>query len=196
MADRPVLDKDMDSRAFQDNYYLKEELVQFCRQEGLQTTGGKIELNERIVRYLDTKEKITSPVVSRRSPDIGDITESSVIENNLICSEKHRAFFRQAIGERFTFNVMFQKWLRNNAGRSYEDAIQAYCGIIAESGRGRTVIGEQFEYNAYIRDFFADNSGRGLNDAIKCWKYKKSITGHKRYERSDLVALEEPREMT
>ncbi len=47
----------------------------------------------------------------------------------------------------------------------------------------------QFEYNTYIRDFFADNQGKSLKDAIKCWKYKKSLQGHNRYEPSDLIAL-------
>ena len=37
---------------------------------------------------------------------------------------------------------------------------------------------------------FEDNKGKSLSDAIACWKYKKSIAGHNRYERADLVALE------
>ena len=39
------------------------------------------------------------------------------------------------------------------------------------------------------RDFFADNKGKSLEDAIKCWKYKKKLQGHNRYDRADLVAL-------
>ena len=46
------------------------------------------------------------------------------------------------------------------------------------------------EYNTYIRDFFEDNQGRSLDEAITCWKYKKSLQGHNRYEKSDLVALD------
>lgn len=29
-----------------------------------------------------------------------------------------------------------------------------------------------------------------LEEAIKCWKYKKQIQGHNRYERTDLIAIE------
>ena len=50
-------------------------------------------------------------------------------------------------------------------------------------------IDRQFEYNTYIRDFFANNKGKNLDDAIKCWKYKKQLQGHNKYEKSDLVAL-------
>ena len=55
---------------------------------------------------------------------------------------------------------------------------------------GKSPIAKQFEYNTYIRDFFEDNAGKTLNDAIKCWKYKKSLKGHNRYEQSDLVVLD------
>ena len=56
---------------------------------------------------------------------------------------------------------------------------------------GQTAIGKQFEYNTYIRDSFADNKGASLDDAIRCWKYKKSLKGQNKYERSDLKVLEQ-----
>ena len=85
---------------------------------------------------------------------------------------------------------MFQKWLKSNAGKTYGDAVKAYYSILEEKKNSKTTIDKQFEYNTYIRDFFQDNQGRNLDDAIKCWKYKKDLQGHNRYERSDLVALE------
>lgn len=51
------------------------------------------------------------------------------------------------------------------------------------------MIEKQFEYNTYIRDFFENNKGKTLDEAIACWKYKKSKSGHNRYERTDLDAL-------
>ena len=50
----------------------------------------------------------------------------------------------------------------------------------------KTTIDKQFEYNTYIRDFFNDNQGKTLQEAILCWKYKKSKTGHHKYEKDDL----------
>ncbi|MCR5461615.1 MAG: SAP domain-containing protein [bacterium] len=41
--DRPILNKDLDSNEFRDYYYLKEELIKFCKDNNLQTTGSKIE---------------------------------------------------------------------------------------------------------------------------------------------------------
>ena len=61
---------------------------------------------------------------------------------------------------------------------------------MAEKKTGKTTIGKQFEYNTYIRDFFAENPGKSLKDTIRCWNYKKSQSGHHRYESTDLEALD------
>lgn len=87
--------------------------------------------------------------------------------------------------------MTFQKWLKANSGKTYGDAIDAYYEIKRTAKQGQTVIGKQFEYNTYIRDFFADNKGTSLDDAIRCWKYKKSLKGQNKYERSDLKVLEQ-----
>ena len=97
--------------------------------------------------------------------------------------------FKKSIGNSFSFNVAFQKWLKNNAGKSYKEAISAYYQILEDKKKGKTKIDSQFEYNTYIRDFYYDNQGKSLKEAINCWKYKKSLQGHNRYEKSDLVAL-------
>lgn len=191
MSERPELNRNLDSNTFRSFYYLKEELVNFCRENKIPVSGGKIELTDRIASFLDTG-KIEHPVVVKRkiSNNIGGITEDTIIECNIVCSEKHRAFFLDKIGKGFSFNVLFQKWLKANAGKTYKDAIYAYYQIIEDKKKGKTKIDKQFEYNTYIRDFFEDNKDKNLDDAIKCWKYKKGLQGHNRYEKSDLIALD------
>lgn len=54
--ERPILNTQLDSKTFKEFYYLKEELVNFCRENNLPTSGGKIELTERIAYFL-TQEK-------------------------------------------------------------------------------------------------------------------------------------------
>lgn len=190
MSDRPELTTDLKSREFLEYYYLKAELVKFCRENGLPSSGGKQELTERIAVFLDTGKIKEAKPVRASGQKIREITSDSIIEPDLVCSELHRAFFRKEIGESFSFNVTFQKWLRSNSGKTYADAVAAYKEIKAAKKTGKKNIGKQFEYNTYVRDFFEDNKGASLEDAIKCWKYKKSLKGHNRYERSDLKALE------
>lgn len=190
MSERPELSRDISAEVFRNYYYLKEELVKFCRKYDLQTTGSKQELTDRIAYFLETGKKKSASSKRIQAESIGEITENTLIEANIVCSEKHRAFFKERIGKAFSFNVAFQKWLKSNAGKTYADAIQAYYAILEEKKKSKTVIDKQFEYNTYIRDFFADNNGMSLENAIKCWKYKKSLKGHNRYEKTDLIALE------
>ena len=187
--DRPELNNQLDSKTFREYYYLKEELIDFCRRNGLQTTGGKIELTERISIFLDTGERSIKNHDSRRTQIIDEITLDSIIEDNFVCSEKHRAFYKKEIGKRFSFNVLFQKWLKSNAGKTYKDSINAYYKILEDKKNNKTTIDKQFEYNTYIRDFFNDNKDKTLDDAIKCWKYKKSLKGSNKYEKEDLKIL-------
>ena len=192
MESRPVLCRYMDSKTFREYYYLKEELVAFCRDNQLPTSGGKQELTERIACFLDTGN-VMKPINRRpkaQKTTSSEITRLSTIEEGFVCSEKHRVFFYFLIGRSFSFNVQFQEWLKSHPGDTYENAIAAYYEILEEKKSRKNSIGKQFEYNTYIRDFFADNEGKTLEDAIRCWKYKKSLKGHNRYERSDRMSLE------
>ncbi|MCH3915958.1 MAG: SAP domain-containing protein [Spirochaetia bacterium] len=189
MVDRPYLDNQLDGKTFRSFYYLKEELVGFCRKNGLSTSGGKSEITDRIAHFLDFGEVMPAVHKNKVVRQIGIITEDTKIESDFVCSEKHRAYFKQKIGKNFSFNVTFQKWLKCNTGKTYGEAIQAYYQILDDRKKEKSTIGKQFEYNTYIRDFFAENRDKTLDQAIKCWKYKKSKEGHNRYEKTDLAAL-------
>ena len=137
MNERPKLCKELDSKTFKSYYYLKEELLSFCRENNLPTSGGKAELTERIALFLDTGTISASVQRKRVKSDIGVITEATEIEADIVCSEKHRAFFKEKIGGNFSFNVAFQKWLKANSGKTYGDAINAYYEIIEEKKKGK-----------------------------------------------------------
>ncbi len=190
MCKRPDLNITLDVNTFRSYYYLKEELVQFCRENHLPVSGSKLELIERIACFLDSGTVVKAPKQKSVSIVIGSISGETPIEPNIVCSEKHRAFFVGKIGKSFSFNVVFQKWLKANAGKTYDDAVNAYYQTLESRKTGQTKIDKQFEYNAYIRDFFINNKGKTLDDAIKCWKYKKNLKGKKCYSASDLVALD------
>jgi len=57
MEQRPPLDKHISIDSFKAFYWLKKELTDFCRTEGLSPQGGKIAIAQRIERYLKTGEK-------------------------------------------------------------------------------------------------------------------------------------------
>ena len=190
--ERPDLDLKLSAGIFRQYYYLKEELVDFCRRNNLQATGSKSELSERIAVFLESGKRTRAEHKTRKTQSAGEIKPNNIIEENFVCSEKHRAFFKEQVGKSFSFNVVFQKWLKSNAGKTYAEAITAYHQILQEkkSAKGKGEIEKQFEYNTYIRDFFAANKDKTLEQAIKCWKFKKSQKGHNKYEDSDLAVLQ------
>jgi hypothetical protein len=194
MSERPILSKELKYDIFLQYYYLKEELIAFCKENGLSTTGGKQHITKRIEHFLKTGEKLVEPVVKRKNVDINfnELSLDSIIEENFVCSENHRAFFKAIIGHTFSFNVTFQKYLKNSAGKTYSDAVNEWYKIQEDKkkNKDKSEIDSQFEYNTYIRDFFKDNSDKTLKEAIECWKFKKGLVGHNKYERQDLSILE------
>ena len=204
-TERPPLTKDLKSEDFKEFYFLKEELKDFCKREGLKVSGSKNQLEERIIYYLDTGKSLDKCKASgnkynsnsnnlqlnksnlKKENSSDKITLDSVLGENFKCSENKREFFEKEIGKGFKFKVKFQKWLKSNPDKTYKDAIYAYYDI--QNSNEKTPIDKQFQYNQYIRDFFEDNDDKKLEEAIKCWKYKKSLKGHNKYEKSDLKAL-------
>ena len=202
-SNKHELNKELSSAEFKEYYFLKEELKEFCRNEGLKISGSKSQLEERIIYYLNTGkslddsnsiEKDDKPIrpnfqkSDKTKASISkEIRLDSILGENFKCSEDKREFFEKEIGKGFKFKVKLQKWLKANPNKTYQDAINAYHEL--QNSNEKTVIDKQFQYNQYIRDFFKDNDDKTLNDAIKCWNYKKSIKGHNKYEKSDLCIL-------
>lgn len=189
---RPELDIHLDADIFCQYYYLKEELIAFCREQGLSASGGKEEITERIAIFLKTGKKTPAVRKQRKKPvQRTAIRKEDLIEAEFVCTQTHRAYFEQELGSSFSFHVAFQKWLKANAGKTYAEALEAYETIQQKQTKGTTVIDRQFEYNTYIRAFFAANKDRTLADAITCWKYKKQQKGSHMYEDADLIVLQD-----
>lgn len=80
MIKRPNLDKQLDEKTFRNFYYLKEELVNFCRRNKLPTSGSKLEITDRIAFFLDTGKVLPTSTKINVKQDIGVITEDTIIE--------------------------------------------------------------------------------------------------------------------
>ena len=71
----------------------------------------------------DPRAKKPAPLKRNRQVPI---SLDDVIVPDLTCSQDLRAFFEQYLGSNFVFSVEFQKWLHENDGLTYRDAIDAY----------------------------------------------------------------------
>ena len=77
-----------------------------------------------------TLPALTDPGAKRPSPakrnrQVPTSLDDPIVEN-LTCSQDLRAFFEKYLGSGFVFSVEFQKWLHENAGLTYRDALDAY----------------------------------------------------------------------
>lgn len=190
---RPKLDENISIENFQNYYWLKKELVDFCRNLGINTSGGKIDISYRIEQYLKTGEKIVhsgrEKSISKFNWNSTKLDLNTLITDNFSCTENVRSFFKQTIGENFKFNVPFLKWLKSNNRKTLEEAIEKWKEINAhkKDTNFKTEIAPQFEYNTYIREFMSDNRNLSMKDAINCWNSKRYLSGRRKYQKEDLT---------
>ena len=196
-TNRPELSKSLTAETFAEYYWLKAELVSFCRDAGINTSGGKIDISNRIIKFLETgsvQKKSRSKgnrSTSKFDWNNADLTTNSLITDNYKNTENVRAFFARQIGNHFKFNTTFMSWMKSNAGRTLGDAVNEWGRIheLKKSAKYKSEIAPQFEYNTYIREFHSANPGLSSKDAIKCWKIKRNRPGHNKYEDADLDFL-------
>ena len=70
------------------------------------------------------KPKAKNPMLKKEKYVPSSLDDA--IPQNLVCSQELRAFFEQHLGRNFRYKVGFQRWLRENAGKTYRDAVEAY----------------------------------------------------------------------
>lgn len=192
MNKRPTLNSQISIQDFKDFYWYKKELIDFCRIENLDKKGGKIELANRIEKFLKTGEREPYQVKFSKNSRFDWNTEKLTIEtkitDNYQNTENVRTFFKSQIGNKFRFNVKFMNWMKSAQGRSLGEAVKQWISITNEIrlDKSHKQIAPQFEYNTYIRDFMHNNPDKTLHDAINCWKIKKSKPGDNKYSQTDL----------
>ena len=191
--ERPTLDAAISVKDFTDFYWLKKELTDFCRKSGLSTSGGKIEIAQRIIDFLTTSTSApVAPPKKVRPQSIFNwndqsLTSSTLITDNYKSTENVRAFFIREIGSHFSFNVSFMRWLKENSGKTLADAIQEWQRLheLKKDKKYMLPIAPQFEYNRYMRAFLTDNPSLTARDAMKFWKLKSAKRGTNEYEKTD-----------
>ncbi|CAM3478404.1 DUF6434 domain-containing protein [Marinicrinis lubricantis] len=184
---RPKLTKEITTQAFQDYYWLKEELQGFCRECGISASGSKMEIAKRIETFLLTGEIVKpakTAAASSGAKSSAPLSLDTVITENHRCSQEVRAFFKTVIAK-FHFSTYIQNYFKNNVGKTYRDAVQAWHDEEERKKHPsyKKSIAPQFEYNQFIRDYFADpyNKGKSREQAIQVWNQIKQLPGSHTY---------------
>lgn len=185
---RPNLNQELSPTTFRTYYWLKEELVAFCREHQLSTAGSKIDLTNRIAYFLE--HGVAPTIQTRPNPTQtgekieGDLTLDEYIRTGYRSDEVHRAFFKSVIGDEFKFTVGFMRFCKENVGKkTYADAVAWWLDEHKrkQSPDYQPEIAPQFEYNRFIHDYFESNPDGKLEEAIRLWKEVKSKPGDNVY---------------
>jgi len=190
--ERPILDKQISIKDFKEFYWLKLELVNFCRENGISSVGGKIEISNRIIEYLETGiiPKIKTQKQKKLPRPTHPITKETIIGIEYRSYKEKKDFFQSVIGKQFHYTAHLLDYFKHNVGiKTYSDLIDEWYKEQALRKDSNFVkeIAPQFEYNTYIRDFLKDNPNKSKKEAIEYWKIKKSKRGNNKYAKQDLL---------
>jgi hypothetical protein len=176
-------------------YWLKQELVEYCKLVDLGYAGSKFDLLDRIANALDNKEhkepksKTSKQKVSKFNWHSEVLTPDTIITDSYRNSQNVRRFFVQQCGSTFRFSIALMDFMKNNCGNTLQDAVSEWQRL-NEQGKDKNFKSEippGNQYNKYIRDFFADNPNMTMAEARHFWKLKRSLPlGRHIYEKEDL----------
>lgn len=190
MNKRPKLSEKMNPEDLVAFYWLKSELRDFCRKSGLSTSGGKIEITERIELFFKTGKKLKSAIAfspSKRASPMTDVEVSldTQVGTNFRFTRKIREFFESHAGSRFHFSVPLQRQIKADPTLTFQDVMDEWRRLekLKASGNLKTQIGPQFEYNQFTRDYFSDpqNRGKTRKECIAAWREIRSKRGERKY---------------
>lgn len=190
---RPDISNVKTGTELKDWYWLKQELIDFCRANKLPYAGSKQAITDRIAHFLDhgvaTKPERRNKSHSKFDWHSEALTPATVITDSYKNTQNVGRFMKEHYGPDFTFNIAFMDWMQSNIGKTLAEAVVARRDITEREKTTKPTIPASNQYNRYTRDFFAANPDRAMREARACWAYKRGIPGHNRYEESDLVAL-------
>jgi len=192
---RPPLTPQTSLEDFRDYYWYLNELVAFCRQHGLATSGQKLDLVARIEGYLrgERDAETHSERTRKRSAAAirsGPITLDTAVTDDYKCDAETRVFFKSMIGKHFHFTAHLQQFRREQQRMgvrlTYGDLVREW---VAEYERRkdpnyRSSIARSWEYNQFVRDFMGDkprNTGKEISEAAQAWNVIRVQSGPHTY---------------
>ena len=170
----------MAAAEFERWYWPVDQLKVFCDALGLSRSGTKADLRKRVTFALSNRGQ-PQPRPSRQQKSAAFDWASEVLTNNTIITDNVsfgpnvRNFFKANIGKKFVCNSDFMLWVRNNAGATLGDAIEAWQ-VLEERKNDpgfRREIASCNNYLQYLRDARDRHQELSLADAKTCWDYKK-----------------------
>lgn len=189
--DRPEFDSIKDYAEFSKYYWYRDELIKICKDHGLKSPSGKIELNKVIEAYF-AGEKILPGKKSRRKkkPVVTELTlNTGIIECGFTFGNKFREFFSKQTGEdHFKFNVDMVatvKAVKESDDESFTlgDLLDVYYGKKIYAQYDKSAL----QWNKFVKDFCADDATKVFVERLKAaatlWRIVRDSDMEKIYSR-------------
>jgi SAP domain-containing protein/uncharacterized protein DUF6434 len=188
---RPPLTRHILLADFAGFYWYKEELARFCGKHGIQQTGQKLDLYNRIYHFLDTgfiSKKIAATKKQVTAKSLPELTIKSVVDHHYRCNNITRQFFQSVIGPHFHFTAHLQAYLKANRekGLTYGDLVKEWAAEYErrKDKRYKAPIHASWEYNQFTRDYLSDvqNQNRSISASAEAWKKIRLNNGPRTYQ--------------
>lgn len=178
----PNLNQSISIQDFNDFYWKKSELINFCKKNNLSFYGDKIEITQRINKFLTTGQ-MTHPIrkiINDQKDSQSKLLTPDTVVINYKSDRITRDFFIREIGKHFTFKSTVLNWIKEQQQRkitlTYGDIIHKWKEIYNEQTNSlfRTKIPIQFQFNQFMRDWKLAKAGPG---ARKAWTFIRAHRG-------------------
>jgi hypothetical protein len=188
---RPRLSCSLSLEEFRLNYYEKRELAEFCRTEGIATSGSKADLNQRIEKYLSTGE--ISKISDKHATTEPDSRSGLLLDKPVVnykSDPQTRAFFQKHIPEFKGFSALVQKDLKRKLADgeklTYRDLIQMHNEFLRFkqlNGVDR-VAHDSCQFNQFQIDYKNDhNDDVKIHSVKEAWLLVRNTPGEKTFKR-------------
>ena len=189
--DRPEFDCIKDYAEFSKYYWYRDELIKICKDHGLKSPSGKIELNKVIEAYF-AGEKILPEKKSgrKKKPVVTELTlDTGLIKCGFTFGNKFREFFSKQTGEdHFKFNVDMVatvKAVKESDDESFTlgDLLDVYYGKKIYVQYDKSAL----QWNKFVKDFCADDATKVFVERLKAaailWRIVRDSDMEKIYSR-------------
>lgn len=172
-ARRPALTPSLPEQEFLRWYWLKRELVDFCRLQGIPAAGSKQAVAERVAHLLSGRP-MRRPAAARPVRDSMPqrFSAATVIGRGWRLTRSLRGYFEGVHGPGFRFNAALRAFISHGDGRTLREASDCYRRSLTDDPGP---IAAQFEYNRHTRDFFRRNPGATRAQALAAWWARRNV---------------------
>ena len=170
---RPHLTLSLSAEEFEDWYWKKQELVDFCRQYSLPSSGNKPEIESRIKTYLSglPLPPVSKPRKKGKMPT--EFTLQTKIGKGWSCNPQLGKFFKQHCGNSFRFNHAMRSFIHHQEGKTLAEAIQCYQDSIAPDSPPQPSL-PQNELVAFMKQYSKTNPNCSRQEMMEAWDQWKN----------------------